>query len=49
MLLSAGILSLAASAAGVAKLGSIHLLAEASALVFALSLFLVVCAIEARQ
>jgi len=37
MLLWAGILSVAASAAGDAKLSSVHLLADLSALVFALS------------
>jgi hypothetical protein len=49
MVLFASALLLAASAAGLVMLGSAPLLGELSALGFALSLFIVICATEARN
>jgi hypothetical protein len=49
MVLWASALSLAASSAGLVMLGSAPLLAELSALGFAMSLFIVICATEAQN
>ena len=49
MVLFASALLLAASSAGLVMLGSAPLLGELSALGFALSLFIVICATEARN
>jgi hypothetical protein len=49
MVLWASALSLAASSAGLVMLGSAPLLGELSALGFAMSLFIVICATEAQN
>jgi len=49
MVLWGSVLSLAASAAGFMTLGSTQVLGDLAALAFAISLFAVICAAEARH
>ena len=49
MLLWASVLMLAASSAGLFMLGSTAIVGELTAVAFAVSLFIVICAMEARN
>jgi hypothetical protein len=49
MLLWASVLMLAASSAGLFMLGSTAIVGELTAVAFAVSLFIVICAMEARD